>query len=150
MDTGHYVPQILLDNALDNEREETALSMLHLYRDFDYENLPFPYFDREEITGGYPEATKRLAEKLRNPDELHRQIKILQQFYVDYQLDHDILRFHYHKIPELLDRLERLSLANRNYRTSDDFLIQSHRRYIPFNQIQDHLCNRSRDTKLGI
>lgn len=150
LDTGHYVPQILLDNALDNEREETALSMLHLYRDFDYENLPFPYFDREEITGGYPEATKRLAEKLRNPDELHRQIKILQQFYVDYQLDHDILRFHYHKIPELLDRLERLSLANRNYRTSDDFLMQSHRRYIPLNQIQDHLCNRSRDTKLGI
>lgn len=150
LDTGHYVPQILLDNALDNEREETALSMLHLYRDFDYENFPFPYFDREEITGGYPEATKRLAEKLRDPDELHRQIEILQQFYMDYQLDHNILRFHYHKIPELLDRLERLSLANRNYRTSDDFLIQSHRRYIPFNQIQDHLCNRSRDTKLGI
>lgn len=150
LDTGHYVSQSIIDNAMELEREETALSMLYLYRDFDYENFSFVYFDREEISGGYPEATARLAEKLKNPDELQRQIGILQQFYQDYQLDHSILRFHYHKIPELLDRLERLSFANRIYHTSDDFLMPSHQRYIPFNQIQDHLCNRSRDTKLGI
>ncbi len=150
LDEGHYLPQVILDNAMSNEREEVALLLLHLYNDFDYENHTFGYFDRDEISGGYPEATARMAERLASPEGLTRQITILEAFQQDYQNDRSILRFHYHKIPQLMDRLERLTLADRQFQAAEDYVLHPATRYIPENEIDYFLQSRPLNTKLGI
>lgn len=150
LDEGHYLPQVILDNAMSNEREEVALLLLHLYNDFDYENHTFGYFDRDEISGGYPEATARMAERLATPEGLSRQIAILEAFQQDYQNDRSILRFHYYKIPQLMDRLERLTLADRQFQAAEDYVLHPATRYIPENEIDYFLQSRPLNTKLGI
>ena len=74
---GQYLPQELLDQALPNECQETALSLLYLYHDFDYNGHEFSYFDPSEITGNYPKDVEVFAGKLASPESLAEQISIL-------------------------------------------------------------------------
>lgn len=147
---GQYLPQELLDQALPNECQEAALSLLYLYHDFDYDGHEFSYFDPSEITGDYPKDVKVFAGKLASPESLAEQISILEKFYQDYQQDSSILRFHYHKIPKLLDRLQRLSLPRIQYPAQEDYILHPLTKYIPKSDIEDLLSRHSEDGKLSI
>ncbi len=118
--------------------------------DFNSEDHEFTYFDRDALPAGYPDATAEMAKRLSTPEGLAQQTAILEQFLADYQQDRSILRFHYHNIPQLLDRLERLSLADRTYQAAENFMGHSHTRYIPENEIDYFIQNREINTKLGI
>lgn len=147
---GQYLPQELLNQALPNECQEAALSLLYLYHDFDYDGHEFSYFDPSEITGDYPKDVKVFAGKLASPESLAEQISILEKFYQDYQQDSSILRFHYHKIPKLLDRLQRLSLPRIQYPAQEDYILHPLTKYIPKSDIEDLLSRHSEDGKLSI
>lgn len=137
--SGTYLPQVVLDNVLDNERSELALNLLYLYHDFNYDNHPFPYFDRELLSGGYPEAQARWEEMLKDPNTLTQQINILQQFHTDYLADHSILRFHHYRIPALLERLQRLSTSQQRYRANEDYVLQNPTSFITEGNIDSFL-----------
>ncbi len=147
---GQYLPQELLDQAFPNECQEAALSLLYLYHDFDYSGHDFPYFDRSEITGNYPKDVEVFAGKLASPESLAAQISILERFYQDYQEDASILRFHYHKFPKLIDRLQRLSLPRIQYSAQEDYILHPLTKYIPKSDIEDLLSTHSQDGKLSI
>ena len=147
---GQYLPQELLDQALPNECQEAALSLLYLYHDFDYDGHEFSYFDPSEITGDYPKDVEVFAGKLASPESLAEQISILEKFYQDYQQDSSILRFHYHKISKLLDRLQRLSLPRIQYPAQEDYILHPLTKYIPKSDIEDLLSRHSEDGKLSI
>ena len=135
---------------LPNECQEAALSLLYLYHDFDYDGHEFSYFDPSEITGDYPKDVEVFAGKLASPESLAEQISILEKFYQDYQQDSSILRFHYHKISKLLDRLQRLSLPRIQYPAQEDYLLHPLTKYIPKSNIEDLLSRHNEDGKLSI
>ena len=147
---GQYLPQELLDQVFPNECQEAALSLLYLYHDFDYSGHDFPYFDPSEITGNYPKDVEVFTGKLASPGGLSEQISILERLYRDYQEDASILRFHYHKIPKLLDRLQRLSLPRIQYPAQEDYILHPLTKYIPKSDIEDLLSRHSEDGKLSI
>lgn len=149
LSSGSFLPQVALDNVLDNERTELATSLLYLYHDFNYEEHEFTYFDRKELSGGYPEATARWADKLADPNLLHKEIEILSRFQKDLEADRSLLRFHYHKIPQLLERLQRLSTADQLYRANENFVLPKLSKFITDDQINSYLCNHGgRESRL--
>ena len=147
---GQYLPQELLDQVFPNECQEAALSLLYLYHDFDYSGHDFPYFAPSEITGNYPKDVEVFTGKLASPGGLSEQISILERLYRDYQEDASILRFHYHKIPKLLDRLQRLFLPRIQYPAQEDYILHPLTKYIPKSDIEDLLSRPSEDGKLSI
>lgn len=146
--SGHYLPQIVLDNALSNERTELATSLLYMYHDYNHEEHEYPYPNKDALKDGYPKATARLAELLSSPDGLKAQQELLHTFSEDYQKDRTILRFHYHNIPAMQERLNRLSHASIAYHTADDFSWNTSTHFINPDAIQRYLCNRSLDSRL--
>ena len=146
---GMYLPQVVLDNVLDNERTELATSLLYLYHDFNYEDHEFTYFDRKELSGGYPEATARWADKLADPNLLHQEIEILSHFQKDLEADQTLLRFHYHKIPKMLERLHRLTSAEQRYQANEAFILPNLSKFITDDQINSFLRSHGgRDSRL--
>lgn len=146
--SGHYQPQSLLDESLDNERTEIAYSLLYLYHDFDFDHHEYTYPNRDFLSGGYPDASARLSQQLADPKERARQMEILWAFGMDYQKDPSILRFHYHDIPAIEDRLLRLARSNRRFQAADDFSWNRAVRFITQDEINDYLSSRSIESKL--
>ncbi len=150
LQSGQYLPQVVLDNALDNERSEVALKLLYLYHDFNYDDHEFTYFDRELMHGGYPDQQARWAEMLKDPNELQNQIAILNTFVTDYQNDRTLLRFHYHRPSELLDRLLRLHGASQMFRAVPGFQLEERVKFITQDEIDGYLSGRNTDWKLDV
>ncbi|MBE5956697.1 MAG: helicase SNF2 [Lachnospiraceae bacterium] len=150
LQSGQYLPQVILDNTLDNERAEVALKLLYLYHDFNFENHEFTYFDRQLMSGGYPDQEARWAEMLKDPDELKNQFHILNTFCQDYEKDRSIMRFHFHRPTELLDRLGRLQGAQQSFRTIPGFHLEEHAKFITQDEIDSYLSGRGTDRKLDV
>lgn len=150
LNSGRYLPQVVLDNTLDNERSEVALKLLYLYHDFNYEDHEFTYFDRELMHGGYPDQQALWAEMLKDPEELEKQFHILNSFSKDYEKDRSLLRFHYHRPAELLDRLGRLQGAEQSFRSIPGFQLEEHTKFITQDEIDSYLSGRNTDRKLDV
>lgn len=150
LQSGQYLPQVVLDNVLENERSEVALKLLYLYHDFNYEDHEFTYFDRELMHGGYPDQQARWAEMLKDPNERQKQIEILNAFIQDYETDRSLLRFHYHRPSELLERLQRLDSAVQKFRAVPEFQLEEHAKFITQDEIDHYLSGRNTDRKLDV
>ncbi len=150
LNSGRYLPQVILDNALDNERSEIALQLLYLYHDFNFEDHEFTYFDRELLSGGYPTAQARWAEMLKDPEELQAQIKTLDKFHSDYSSDPSLLRFHFHKPIQLLNRLKRLVNASQPYHAEPSFQLAERNLFLTEDEIDRYLTTKNIDQKLSI
>ncbi|RRD95197.1 hypothetical protein EII15_21980, partial [Bacillus licheniformis] len=61
---------------------------------------------------------KRLSEALKNPEHLGDVIKEYGRFLEAYREDRDVLRFHYHKVDRLYQKLQELTLSRKEYSTS--------------------------------
>ena len=143
---GHYLPQAVLNLVLDNERSELASDLVDLYRDYNYEAHDFPYFNRELLSGGFPEEWERWAGMLREPAQ---QIDILRRFCTDYAADRSLLRFHYHQPTKLLERLERLTSARQKFQAAEDFQLAEYPKFLPQDEIDAYL-SRSQSDRLRI
>ncbi len=85
----------------DEAREQNVLSILQEYR-----------------TGGFPDATARLAEDLKDLAFRKRLAAEYSAYLEAYKEDRGIMRFHYHKPHEIWNKLKDLDLPRREY-TSD-------------------------------
>lgn len=149
LSSGQYLPQVILDNAIEHERTQLAQQLVYLYNDFRFTDHDFPYFDRELLSGTYPTMDARWAELLSDPAALAEHTAILRQFTRDYAEDPTILRFHHHSPEKILDRMERYSTAHQNFRAENGFQLTERTKFITLDEIDRYFFHRSLDHKLG-
>ena len=118
LDRGEFATNVELSEAYDYERDKISKSLWYLYHDLSEEGKAHGYFDFIERGGGFPEETKRLSEALKNPKYLKETIKEYSRFLAGYKENRDVLRFHYHKVDSLYQRLQELELPRKEYSTN--------------------------------
>ena len=115
LDRGEFATNVELSEALDYERDRISESLWYLYHDLSEEGKAQGYFDFIERGGGFPKETGVLSEKLKNPDYLKDVISEYGRFLRAYRENRDILRFHYHKVDSLYQKLQELALPRKEY-----------------------------------
>lgn len=118
LDRGEFATNVELLEAQDYERDRISESLWYLYHDLSEEGKAHGYFDFIERGGGFPEETKRLSEALKNPEYLNETIEEYGRFLEGYKENRDVLRFHYHKVDNLYQRLQELELPRKEYSTN--------------------------------
>ena len=115
LENGEFATNVELLEAQDYERDRVSESLWYLYHDLSEEGKAQGYFDFIERGGGFPKETRQLSEALKNPDYLKNVISEYGRFLRAYRENRDILRFHYHKVDSLYQRLEELELPRKEY-----------------------------------
>ena len=118
LETGEFATNVELSEAYDYERDKISESLWYLYHDLSEEGKAQGYFDFIERGGGFPEETKRLSEALKNSEYLKETIEEYGRFLEGYKENRDVLRFHYHKVDSLYQRLQELELSRKEYSTN--------------------------------
>ncbi|MGX7070318.1 helicase-related protein [Gemella bergeri] len=118
LNSGGFATNVELSEFLDYERDRISESLWYLYHDLSEEGKAHGYFDFIERSGGFPEETKRLSETLKNPEYLKETIEEYGRFLEGYKENRDVLRFHYHKVDSLYQRLQELELPRKEYSTN--------------------------------
>ena len=117
LDNGTFATNVEIAEAPGNERMELAEKLLFLQRDLTDEAK-----ERGELAtiyvlsgGGFPEAQKRLADALADPEKRKAIQKDFTHFYTSYRSNPSVLRFRYHDPSSLMFRLLELDLPTRQY-----------------------------------
>ena len=118
LNSGEFATNVELSEAYDYERDRISESLWYLYHDLSEEGKAQGYFDFIERGGGFPEETKRLSEALKNPEYLKDTIKEYSRFLAGYKENRGVLRFHYHKVDSLYQKLQELELPRKEYSTN--------------------------------
>ncbi|HFR3591145.1 TPA: DEAD/DEAH box helicase family protein, partial [Streptococcus suis] len=118
LETGEFATNVELSESLDYERDRISESLWYLTHDLSEEGKGQGYFSSFERGGGFPEETKRLSEALKNPEYLKETIKEYSRFLEGYKENRNVLRFHYHKVDSLYQRLQELELLRKEYSTN--------------------------------
>ena len=118
LDRGEFATNVELSEAQDYERDRISESLWYLTHDLSEEGIEQGYFSSFERGGGFPEETKRLSEALKNPEYLKETIREYERFLEGYKENRDVLRFHYHKVDSLYQRLKELELPRKEYSTN--------------------------------
>lgn len=120
MQDGKYASNVELEEAEGYEREKLSQMLWYLRNDLSDEAKEQNILSSLEDyrNGGFPDATARLAEDLKDPAFRERLVADYSAFLEAYKKDRGIMRFHYHKPHEIWNRLKDLDLPRREY-TSD-------------------------------
>ena len=118
LENGEFATNVEISEALDYERDRISESLWYLIHDLSEEGKEQGFFEFLEKGGGFPDETKRLSEALKNPEHLGDVIKEYGRFLEVYREDRDVLRFHYHKVDSLYQKLQELALPRKAYSTN--------------------------------
>lgn len=118
LENGEFATNVEISEALDYERDRISESLWYLIHDLSEEGKEQGFFEFLEKGGGFPDETKRLSEALKNPEHLGDVIKEYGRFLEAYREDRDVLRFHYHKVDSLYQKLQELALPRKEYSTN--------------------------------
>ncbi|MCU6008424.1 helicase [Clostridioides difficile] len=115
LENGEFATNVELLEAQDYERNRISESLWYLYHDLSEEGKAQGYFDFIETGGGFPKETRQLSEALKNPDYLKDVVSEYSRFLTGYKENKEVLRFHYHKVDSLYQRLQELALTRKEY-----------------------------------
>ena len=118
LNSGEFATNVELKEALDYERNKISESLWYLIHDLSEEGKEQGYFELLKISGGFQEETKRLSKALTNSHYLKETIKEYERFLTGYRENRDVLRFHYHKVDSLYQKLQELALPRKEYSTN--------------------------------
>ncbi len=118
LNNGGFATNVEISEALDYERDRISESLWYLSHDLSEEGKEQGYFELFERGGGFPEETKRLSEALKNPEYLKETIREYDRFLEGYKENRNVLRFHYHKVDSLYQKLQELELPRKEYSTN--------------------------------
>lgn len=118
LQNGEFATNVELQETLDYERDRISESLWYLIHDLSEKGREQGFFEFLEKGGGFPDETKRLSEALKNPEHLGDVIKEYDRFLAGYKENRDILRFHYHKVDSLYQKLQELELSRKEYSTN--------------------------------
>ena len=144
LEQGEYATNVELAEAPGHERVELAKSLWYLRGDLSEEAKKQGYLSSldEYRNGGFPDATTRLSEALKDA-AFHRTLKDeFAAFSAAYSQDKSLMRFHFHKQHKIWTELSELPLNRREYR-SDMAEIPSVGRFITEDEISASLTRGS-------
>ena len=120
MDEGKYATNVELAEAELHERTELSHKLWYIRGDLSDEAREHNVLGtlQDYRRGGFPDATARLAEDLKDPAFRETLSADYSAFMDAYKADRDVMRFHYHKPVEIWNALQDLDLPRREY-TSD-------------------------------
>lgn len=120
MDEGKYATNVELAEAELHERTELSHKLWYIRGDLSDEAREQNVLGtlQDYRRGGFPDATARLAEDLKDPTFREMLSADYSAFIDAYKADRDVMRFHYHKPVEIWNALQDLDLPRREY-TSD-------------------------------
>jgi hypothetical protein len=133
LSVGQYAPQVILQQALPNERSELAASLWYLHQDC---NADF-FMEKALFQGGFPESTERIAERLQDRDFVSDTVQGLGEFVMRYEEDRSILRYNFHKPEEILKRLSSLENPQIHLPLSQVDTFRSHVDFVTEDEV-DH------------
>ncbi|MCR5021323.1 LPD25 domain-containing protein, partial [Ruminococcus sp.] len=135
IEKGQFCSQAVIDRAAEMEIKDIADQLWYLHQDTAEEI--YQYFIPDEMfKGGFPDSTERIKNDLMDSDKLQDYISGMTKFVNDYEHNRDILRFHFHKPLETLERLKDLTIERRQFKADPDF------EFIPSFFISDDEKNR--------
>ena len=116
IDKGEYATNVEVAEAFSFERKELAEKLWFLKGDFadEVRNSYLPILNGDEKKG-YPDKTEELAENLKNPEFRNVLREEYETFLQDYDKNPSVLRFHYHKTQDILQRLEDLEIPRKDF-----------------------------------
>ena len=116
IESGEYATNVEVAEAFSYERKELVEKLWYLKRDFsdDLKEEYLQVLDRTEKQG-FPDETEELSEKLRSPEFRNRLREEYSIFLQDYMENKGILRFHFHKVEEILQRLNDLEIPRKEF-----------------------------------
>ena len=116
IDKGEYATNVEVAEAFSFERKELAEKLWFLKGDFadEVRNSYLPILNGDEKKG-YPDKTEELAENLKNLEFRNMLRKEYETFLQDYYKNPSILRFHYHKTIDILQRLQDLEIPRKEF-----------------------------------
>ena len=120
LENGEDATNVELVEAPGYERTKIAESFWYLYHDLSDNAREQGFFPslQEVRSVGFPAETAELAQKL-NDSQFRAGLKAeYQNFLQAHNEDSSLLRFHYHKLERLAQRLEELDLPLREYQSS--------------------------------
>ncbi len=125
LEQGKFATNVELEEAAGYERMGVAQSIWYLYHDISDEARNQGFFPSlSDIHGnGFPKETEWLAEQLNQPQFLETLKEEYQSFITAHEADRSLLRFHYHKLDVLEERLDELNAPLKEF--------QSEMMYVP-------------------
>ena len=144
LEQGEYATNVELAEAPGHERMELAKSLWYLRGDLSEEAKKQGYLSclDEYRNGGFPDATARLAEALKDT-ALYQTLKDeFAAFSASYSQDKSLMRFRFHNQQKIWTQLSELPLERREYR-SDMAEIPSVGRFITEDEISASLTRGS-------
>ena len=144
LETGQFATNIELAEAEGYERRLLAEQFWNLYHDFSEEARVSGYLESlsENPERGFPEQTAWIAEHLKSSEFRTVLAAEFQQFHHDYKKDRWLLRFHYHKLDELLQNLQDLDLPRRTF-SAEQMEVPSSSQHITQDEIDAALSSGS-------
>ena len=153
LDLGRYMPQAELDRVQDYEYQQIAGSLWYLRQDFDdgaREQALLPTINGIYMShGGFPENTAEIKKLLRQPESLQTLVDEVSTFISAYESDRDILRFHFHRPREILQRLTDLQREPVIFTVAESYEPQR-RQFITMDEIDKLLRSGSTHYRLGV
>ena len=144
LEAGQFATNIELAEAEGYERSLLAEQLWNLYHDFSEEARVSGYLESlsENPERGFPEQTAWIAEQLKSSEFQTVLAAEFQQLLQDYQQDRHLLRFHYHKLDEILASLQDLELPRRTFST-ENMEVPSSSQHITQDEIDAALASGS-------
>ena len=153
LDMGRYMPQNEIDRAAAFERYSIAQGLTYIVRDFSEEAKEAGYTPllRSALSerGGFPAIESRIAELLAEPETLQKITDEWRDFAAAYAQNRELLRFHYHRPKELLQRLLDLQREPLTFTAAEDYDPQR-RFFISADEIDKILRGRTTDYRLSV
>ena len=141
LEEGRFAANVELAGAEGYERFRLAEKLWYLRQDFSGKAIDGGYLPSLAKDGGrdFSEDTEWLAEKLTDPAFRARLKSEYRQFLSDQQQSGDLLRFHFHRLDEILEALEDLDLPRRAF-SSEMVEIPPVRQFITEDEIDANLA----------
>ena len=120
LNEGRFATQDILKAAEPYDRKQLADKLWYLHQDVEVEYFIPDYF----FTGGFDVSTDKIAEALQGEKPVQEMINGMKDLMKQYEADRDVLRFHFHDLPEMLEKLKDRQLDRVKFSAEPSFTVK--------------------------
>lgn len=114
LEQGQFASNVEITEAAGHERRILAQKLVYMQHDMS-EEARRNYFTESMFQGSFDDARDRIADMLADPFMRDTITDELARFTADYNANHHLLRFNYHKPDEMVTAFRELALMNREF-----------------------------------
>lgn len=120
LNEGRFATQDILKAAEPYDRKQLADKLWYLHQDVEVEYFIPDYF----FIGGFDVSTDKIAEALQGEKPVQEMIDGMKDLIKQYEADRDVLRFHFHDLPEILEKLKDRQLDRTKFTAEPSFTVK--------------------------